>query len=234
MQSGLQFKQFDMTSIRDDSVVMIFGKPKTGKSWLTKNILYHKHKDTGTGISYGTVIAGPKDADTYSGIVPPTQVHETYSTEVMSTVITRQSTLMQKSRKSNDRNAFLILDDCLPDNPWNGLDLRECFLNGRNFRLMLIIALDLGAGIEPVFRVNTDYIFILRENILSERKLLYKMCTDLFPCIPTFSTFEEFCETMDQCGEFECLVIDNTSKHSIREDIYWYKADTTPPFTIGE
>ena len=50
-----------------------------------------------------------------------------------------------------------------------------------------------------------------------------------------FPTFEMFCETMDQCTEnFECLVIDNTSKsNKIEDQVYWYKADKVPNFKIG-
>jgi hypothetical protein len=40
---------------------------------------------------------------------------------------------------------------------------------------------------------------------------------------------------MDQCTEdYNCLVIDNTTKsNKLEEQIYWYKADETPEFTLG-
>ena len=72
------------------------------------------------------------------------------------------------------------------------------------------------------------YLF-LRENIWSNRKRLYDHYAGMFP------TFEMFCETMDQCTEnYECLVIDNTSKsNKIEDQVYWYKSDHTPDFKIG-
>ena len=41
-----------------------------------------------------------------------------------------------------------------------------------------------------------------------------------------FSTFESFCQVMDQCTEnYECLVVCNNSKSNrLEEQIFWYKA----------
>lgn len=84
-------------------------------------------------------------------------------------------------------------------------------------------------GIAPELRTNVDYIFICRENIISNRKRLYESFAGMFP------TFEIFCTVMDACTEnFECLVIDNTSKSNKLEDqVFWYKASEHEPFTIG-
>ena len=84
-------------------------------------------------------------------------------------------------------------------------------------------------GIPPNLRTNVDYVFILRENIWSNRKRLYDHYAGMFP------TFEMFCETMDQCTEnYECLVIDNTSKSNrIEDQVYWYKADKNESFKMG-
>lgn len=50
-----------------------------------------------------------------------------------------------------------------------------------------------------------------------------------------FPTLESFCQVMDQCTEnYECLVIDNTSKSNrLEEQVFWYKADPHEEFTIG-
>jgi hypothetical protein len=69
----------------------------------------------------------------------------------------------------------------------------------------------------------------LRENIISNRKRIYDSFAGMFP------TFEMFCQVMDQCTEnYECLVIDNTSKSNrLEEQVFWYKADPHEEFTIG-
>ena len=102
-------------------------------------------------------------------------------------------------------------------------------MNGRHYKLLFILTMQFSLGIPPQLRSQVDYTFILRENIWSNRKRLYEHYAGMFP------TFEMFCETMDQCTEnFECLVIDNTSKsNKIEDQVYWYKADKVPNFKIG-
>ena len=84
-------------------------------------------------------------------------------------------------------------------------------------------------GIPPNLRGNIDYVFILRENYISNRKRIYDHYAGMFP------TFEIFCQVMDQCTEnYECLVIDNTSKsNKIEDQVYWYKASPHESFKIG-
>ena len=102
-------------------------------------------------------------------------------------------------------------------------------MNGRHFNLMFLITLQFSISIPPSFRSQIDYIFIAKETFISNRKRLYEHYAGMFP------SFEIFCQVMNQCTEnYECLVIDNTSKSSQLNDIvYWYKAQEHPPFKIG-
>ena len=227
---SLKLNKFDMNRIGDDSVVVLIGKRNTGKSYLTKYILYNNKS-----IPVGTVISGTEGANEfYSAIVPPVFIHEEYTPLILNNVLKRQKIIMKKLNKGQDRNldprAFLILDDCLYDNTWQkDKNIRSCFMNGRHYKLMFILTMQFALGIPPNLRTNVDFVFILRENIWSNRKRLYDHYAGMFP------TFEMFCETMDQCTEnFECLVIDNTSKsNKIEDQVYWYKADKAPNFKIG-
>jgi hypothetical protein len=49
-----------------------------------------------------------------------------------------------------------------------------------------------------------------------------------------FPTFEVFCQIMDACTEnYECLVIDNTSKsNKLQDQVFWYKAEEHGNFTM--
>jgi hypothetical protein len=84
-------------------------------------------------------------------------------------------------------------------------------------------------GIPPNLRTNIDYVFILRENYLTNRKRIYENYASMFP------TFEAFCSVMDQTTEnFECLVINNNAKtNKLNEQIFWYKAQPRPSFRLG-
>ena len=84
-------------------------------------------------------------------------------------------------------------------------------------------------GIPPNLRTNIDYVFILRENYVSNRKRLYENYAGMFP------TFDCFCQVMDQCTEdYNCLVIYNNAKsNKLEEQVFWYKAQSHENFTIG-
>ena len=226
---NLKLSRFDINRIKDDSVIVLIGKRNTGKSFLTKDILSNNKT-----IPVGTVISGTEGANCfYSEIVPPVFIHEEYTPQIITNVLKRQKIVMKKIRKSRnqiDPRSFLILDDCLYDNSWQkDKNIRSCFMNGRHYKLLFIITMQFSLGIPPQLRSQVDYTFILRENIWSNRKRLYEHYAGMFP------TFEMFCETMDQCTEnYECLVIDNTSKSNrIEDQVFWYKAEKTSPFRMG-
>jgi hypothetical protein len=84
-------------------------------------------------------------------------------------------------------------------------------------------------GIPPILRTNVDFVFILRENFINNRKRIFDNFGAAFP------SFDFFCQIMSQCTEnYECLVINNTTRSNKLEDmIFWYKADMHPEFRIG-
>ena len=67
---------------------------------------------------------------------------------------------------------------------------------------MLIITMQYPLGIPPNLRTNIDYVFILREPYMTNRKRIWENYASMFP------TLESFCSVMDQTTEnYECLVI---------------------------
>ena len=225
---NLQLKKFDMKQIASDKVVCLIGKRETGKSFLTKDLMYY-HRD----IPIGTVISGTEGANHfYSNFIPKLFIHEDWNPGIISNVIKRQKLCQKKidSNQSNfDARAFLVLDDCLYDNKWiRDKNMRRLFMNGRHYKVLFLITMQFALGIPPNLRTNIDYVFILRENIVSNRKRLYDHYAGMFP------TFEIFCQVMDACTEnFECLVIHNNAKSNKLEDqVFWYKAEEHPNFKM--
>jgi hypothetical protein len=138
---------------------------------------------------------------------------------------------MEVYKKSSlDPRAFLILDDCMYDKGWPNDELiRIVFMNGRHYKLLSLWSLQYSIGIPPVLRTNIDYVFILRENYIANRKRIYENYAGMFP------TFESFCQVMDQCTEnYECLVINNNSKsNKLNDQVFYYKADNHNDFRLG-
>jgi hypothetical protein len=224
----LNLKKFNIGEITHDKVVVLIGKRDTGKSFLCKDILYH-HKQ----IPVGQVISGTEAANEfYSSIVPKVFIHEEFQPIIVQNMLKRQKILLEKMKteRNIDPRAFLILDDCLYDNSWiRDKNVRSLFMNGRHYKILFILTMQYALGIPPNLRTNIDYIFILRENYVSNRKRLYEHYAGMFP------TFELFCQVMDQCTEnYECLVINNNSKsNKLQDQVFWYKATPHDDFKIG-
>jgi len=221
---------------RKSPMIVVIGKKDTGKSFLVRDILFttQRHFPVGTVIS-ATEVAN----EFFQNMVPSKFIHDKYRPEIVQNVIKRQATLKTKRNtdkaarggsSSIDPRAFLILDDCLYDaKSWiNEESTRFVFMNGRHIDLMTIITMQYPLGITPNLRTNVDFIFILRENILGNRRRIYENYAGMFP------TFEMFCSFMDQCTEnFECLVIcNNVSSNKLEDQVFWYKASDHPPFRL--
>jgi hypothetical protein len=237
---SLELKKFDMKSIQfkpDENkgpVVVLIGKRDTGKSFLVRDLLFYQQN-----IPIGTVISGTEEGNGfYSKMVPRLFIHNEYNSAIIENVLKRQRTVLKQVKKemeaykrsSIDPRAFVILDDCLYDGSWARDKLmRLLFMNGRHWKIMLVITMQYPLGIPPTLRTNIDYVFILRENYIANRKRIYENYAGMFP------TFESFCQVMDQCTEnYECLVINNNSKsNKLQEQVFWYKADNHNDFRLG-
>ena len=224
----IELSRFNINDIKDDKVVVLIGKRETGKSFLCKDILYHH-----SGIPVGQVISGTEAANEfYSKMVPKLFIHEEYQPAIIQNILKRQRMMIEKYKENQgiDPRAFLVLDDCLYDNSWTkDKNVRSLFMNGRHFKILFMITLQYALGIPPNLRTNIDYVFILRENYVSNRKRLYEHYAGMFP------NFEMFCQVMDQCTEnFECLVINNNAKsNKLTDQVFWYKAEPHDDVKLG-
>jgi hypothetical protein len=236
----LELKKFDMKSIsfkpaeNKGPVVVLIGKRDTGKSFLVRDLLYY-HQD----IPIGTVISGTEEGNGFYGkMVPKLFIHHEYNTAIIENILKRQRIVLKQIKKEMDAykrttvdpRAFVILDDCLFDGTWTrDKMMRLLFMNGRHWKIMLVITMQYPLGIPPMLRTNIDYVFILRENYIANRRRIYENYAGMFP------TFEAFCQVMDQCTEnYECLVINNNSKsNKLFDQVFWYKADNHGDFKLG-
>jgi len=236
----LELKKFDMKSISfkpnesKGPVVVLIGRRDTGKSFLVKDLLFY-HQD----IPIGSVVAGTEEGNGFYGkMVPKLFIHNEYNTAIIENILKRQKCVLKQIKKeveaykksTIDPRTFVILDDCLYDATWTrDKMMRLLFMNGRHYKIMLIITMQYPLGVPPTLRTNIDYVFILREPYIANRKRIYENYAGMFP------TFESFCQIMDQCTEnYECLVINNNVKsNKLTDQVFWYKAENHNDFKLG-
>ena len=237
---SVKLRKFDMKMIPQDAVCVFIGRRRTGKSTLVKDLLFH-HQN----LPMGTVISGTEESNSFYGkIVPPMFIHGEYNAAILANFVKRQKLVTGKLQQLEnarqpgqppiktklDPRAFMILDDCLYDDSWiHDKNIRYLFLNGRHQKVFFLITMQYPLGIPPVLRTNVDYVFILREPYMSNRRRIFDNFGSAFP------NFEFFCQIMDQCTEnFECLIINNNTRSNKLEDaIFWYKATIQGDFRIG-
>ena len=240
MSTELELSKFSMRHISfqpDENkgpVIVLIGRRDTGKSFLVRDLLFH-HQD----IPIGTVISGTEAGNGfYSQHVPKLFIHDEYNTAIIENILKRQRQVLKQVKKeiqqykksTIDPRAFVILDDCLYDASWTrDKMMRLLFMNGRHWKIMLIITMQYPLGIPPNLRTNIDYVFILREPYIKNRRIIWENYAGMFP------TFESFAQIMDQCTEnYECLVINNNSKsNKLHHQIFWYKAEQRADFKLG-
>ena len=231
---NVSLRKFAMKDIPQDAVVIFIGRRRTGKSTLVKDLLFH-HQN----MPLGTVISGTEESNGFfKKMIPPIFIHGEYNAVILANFVKRQKLIMQKIIQDQERGvaskldprSFLILDDCMYDDSWtHDKNIKYLFMNGRWLKVFFLITMQFPLGIQPSLRTNVDYVFILREPYMSNRKRIYENYGSAFP------SFEFFCQIMDQCTQnYECLVINNNTQSNKLEDaIFWYKAEMHGDFRIG-
>ena len=141
-----------------------------------------------SGVSVGIKVAGgirdAKDAIRYLVLIQEEMGNEWLTPDLfrfgasslLDDVLKQIKKDLESFKKSNiDPRAFVILDDCLFDDKWTrDKMMRLLFMNGRHWKIMLIITMQYPLGIPPTLRTNIDYVFILREPYIANRRRIYE------------------------------------------------------------
>ena len=218
--SKLNIQKFDASIISPNAVVLLVGKRGTGKSTLMKDIMYNMRDRLDFGIAMSPTEDCTSDLASY---VPKTCIYNDYNGERINAMLESQRRSIKNGTK---RQLFLMLDDCMYDKKvMKGITIRNLFMNGRHRKVFFLNCQQYVMDMPPDLRTNVDYIFALRENIMSNKEKLWKFFFGVFP------TFQQFNTVMDACTQnYECLVFNGKSTSTNIEDcIFWYKAATDIP-----
>ena len=221
--ANINIRKFNPKKIENNRIILFIGKRNTGKSTLVRDIMWH-HRD----IPVGVVMSPTEESNEfYKEMVPDSYIYGDYDASAIDSIIKRQKKCIREKKKEN---VFILMDDCMYDGKkiTKDVNMRGIFMNGRHWGILCMITMQYCMDLSPDLRANIDYLFVLRENILSNKEKIYKNFFGIFP------SFDVFNQVMDKCTEnFECLVLDNTSRsNKIEETVYWYKADVHKPFRM--
>ena len=232
--SRLRIKKFNIATMPDNVTIAMIAKRASGKSFLTREILYHKQKIPST-----IAISKTEKLNKFYGeFIPDIYIYDNYNTSILNRIFARQQKISddnserkREGKKLKDSRMFLLMDDCMSSKgSWvKEEQILELFFNGRHHKISFILTMQYAIGIPPEMRSNFDYIFLLAEDFISNRKRLYEHYAGMFP------SFDVFQQVFTQVtADYGCMVINNrVHSTDITEKVFWYKAKETPDFTMG-
>lgn len=221
---ALRIKKFNPGSIKPNRILFLIGKRHTGKSVLMRDLLYHMPRP-----DYVLAMAPTEDTlAMYREFVPECCVFNHFSQEKLDRVVTLQRELVNRGK---ERRVLIILDDCLyQKGVLKSNAMRSIFFNGRHDHISLLCCCQYMMEVDVALRTNIDYIFVMRENILTNRQKLFKYYFGLF------AKYVEFDKVMTACTQdFKALVLDGTvtATNEVTDSVMWYKASLkVPPFRL--
>jgi hypothetical protein len=224
----LSIRKFNFKEMDINSKVLITAKPAMGKSSLIKDLLYRHRKRFPCGV----IMSGTEEASgDFKGMVPDSFMYGSYNQEAVDRIVLRQKSLTKRyGEGSRGNEVFLVLDDVMDDPSWiKNKNIVGIFKNGRHWDIFFCLAIQYCLGIPPALRTCIDYVFILREPNLKNRRKLWENYAGIFP------TFDMFCQCLDNLTEdYHCMVIKNrVISNKIEDVVFWYKAKLRPNFRLG-
>lgn len=219
-----QILEFRLDKMVNDPSIVMIAKRGSGKSFITRDIIYHYRHIPG-----GVVIA-PTDRmnSFYKFFFPDLYIHYDIKETILKKILVRQSMMIEKERekkkqgKKVDPSGILIMDDCLArKKSWaKDENITEILMNGRHYRLTYILTMQTPLGITPDLRLNFDYVFLLKEDSTINKKKLWDNYASMFPTIAAFE------KVFGKCTEdYRSMVIDNRKpSDNIQEKVFWFKA----------
>lgn len=164
--------------IMDDFTVVLVGRRRSGKTYLSRWLMYHMR----FRFPFGIVITGTKQNNFWAQYVPEEFIHDIEDINmVLDMVFARQTYIKAHPELGIDPRMFIILDDVLSDKfrIRFSVSLSKIFTDGRHNDVFTLITLQDAKGIPPDLRENTDLCLLFRvyeggrQKVIKEEWLSY-------------------------------------------------------------
>jgi hypothetical protein len=209
-----ELRRFNPAAMPYASISILIGIRQTGKSTLIRDILWHHEPFQKVSILVGYDYS----KWCFQTFAPGDVTQEEYSAERV-----RFITDMAETTKS-----LLVLHNCIFDQKV----IRQpefCSIFNRPPHLTFFMSQLYAIGLQRWQKERIDYVFVLRENFLANRRRIYEQYASDITDLETFNQL-----MLKYTQNYGCLVVDNTNKASraLEDRIFWYcAAANLPPFS---
>lgn len=214
---------FDIHEVPNDSTIILIGRRRTGKSFLTRWILYNKRKV----FPFGLVMTQTKYNKFWSTYINENSVWGDYSALALGRLIQRQAYLVKNNVYGVDPRVFVVLDDLAADTQLRyDYMLRSFFYYGRHLKAFVVVTSQWFKSLAPGCRENADYVFLFGMTNINELDAIHEeygagMPKELFiQLVRRYAT------------ESSCFVI-NPHGRTPLERFFQYRAQDPGPFRMG-
>ena len=210
----IQIKPFDVSLLRSDATLIVFGKRGNGMGCLAHRLLWDSCKSR----TKTSLIAGPPLEVPY-GLDSDLRVEALESKDV--------DTLLPRKWMDDPLDppqslvGIFYEDGSIRASP----EIRRLFMNGRCNRNTSIHSISSPTLFPPELRCNTDYVICQWTSLRDDQEILWKGYGQF---IPTFQDFEKiFRETTQEGGSW--MVIDFTARRPSTPSIYFWNIPSSSP-----
>jgi len=229
----IEIREFDPSTIAPDATILIVGKRHTGKTTLTRDLMYNVKDKLDLVLGMNPTEMGNHNLEFF---IPKSLIFHEFNDDKLKHLLE-----WQKRSVANDKamRVGLIMDDCMSETTGTGSkkkkvmgsqDIIKVFKLGRHLNLFYINCMQYIKDAPPEIRGNVDLLFAFGTTSGNEREKLWK------EYFAMFSSYKSFCQVFEECTkQYECIVLD-TRKAAMRpmDSVFYYKAKLIKePFKVG-
>jgi tRNA uridine 5-carbamoylmethylation protein Kti12 len=207
-------------NINIPSIIIISGKPGSGKSHLIKYWLFMNKKK----FDFGIVLTKTSFDDGYT-YIPKDFIHPDYDENVIQSLMKIQKKLI---KDDIHKNVFLIIDDCLTKE-FNTEIFQDLITQSRHYNITIIICTQYIYKVNPTIRECANYAIIFRQSTGRSLEALYESFGQHFEKLDTFSRY-----ITDNTYDHQFIFVDiNSQSDNINEIYKVYKVqEVIPKFKV--
>jgi hypothetical protein len=223
----------DFDKINLDSLVLVIGKRRYGKTTWTEWLLSHLWWYFPNG---GFVFTKTKHNHFWQQHFPDTRIYDGWQPEVVRMIFDKQKQLVSRIMDGEEDIVpwiMIVLDDIITEKSAMEHDplWEEICFSGRHFKIFCVICLQDGKGVGPMVRQNADLVAVTFQ---TQERQLDQLTRDYADVFPNRRVFHELVQSNTQ--DHQLVVIDQTEAHyDVKEMFYKDKAPKKcPPYKIGD